>query len=129
MAGAFDDKQPVVDLAGLGHDLGEVLQAAAQVEVGWVVDDSLDPERAAVLEVLLDAAVLVAKVDAHVGAGAEDARAVGRLGGAAQRAGEDHRELFGAPDADIVGHQRLEEASGAARVVEDQRAAGFDLAD
>jgi hypothetical protein len=39
LAGAFDDKQPVVDLAGLGDELGKVLEAAADVEIGLGRDE------------------------------------------------------------------------------------------
>ena len=50
------------------------------------------------------------------------------LGGPAEAAGEDHGDLFGAADADVVLHQGLEEATGAARVVENQGPADLDLA-
>ena len=56
LAGSLDHKQPLVDLAGFGDQLGEVVEAGEDVEVGRLVDDRLDPERAAVFEVLLDAA-------------------------------------------------------------------------
>jgi 16S rRNA (cytosine967-C5)-methyltransferase len=56
LAGAFDHKQPPVDLAGFVDEFGQVAQAAFDAEVVGLVDDRLDPERAAVLEVLLDAA-------------------------------------------------------------------------
>ena len=75
LTGTLDHKQPLVDLAGVEDELGEVVKAASDAEVGWVVDDRLDPERAAVFEVLLDAGMLVAKVDSHFGAAGHDPRA------------------------------------------------------
>ena len=69
LAGLFDHKQPLVDGAGFVDQFGEVLEAAFDVEIVRAVDDRLDPERAAVLEVLLDAGVLVAEVDPDLGAG------------------------------------------------------------
>ena len=50
------------------------------------------------------------------------------MGRAAQPAGEHHRDLLGAADPDVVGHERLEEAARAARVVEHERAGRLDLA-
>ena len=76
----------------------------------------------------MSAAALVAEVDADVAAGGEDPCCERALVGLAQLAGEDHRDLFGAADGDVVGDQRFEEAAGAAWVVEDQRAADLDLA-
>jgi hypothetical protein len=41
LAGTFDHKQTVVDLAGLGHQLGQVLEAGADGQVLRLVDDGL----------------------------------------------------------------------------------------
>ena len=128
LAGLFDHKQPPVDGAGFVDQFGEMLQAAFDVEVVGAVDDRLDPERAAVLEVLLDARVLVAEVDPDLGAGGEDPGLVAMLGRSPQLTGEDHRDLFGAADPDVVLNERFEEAAGAARVVEHERAGRLDLA-
>ena len=114
--------------AGFVDQFGEVLQAAFDVEIVGAVDDRLDPQRAAVLEVLLDAGVLVAEVDPDLGAGREDPGLVAMLGRASELAGEHERDFFGAADPDVVLHQRFEERSCAARVVEHERAGGLDLA-
>jgi hypothetical protein len=50
------------------------------------------------------------------------------MGRSAERTGEDHGHLVGSADADVVGHQRLEESSGPARVIKDQGAGSLDLA-
>ena len=42
LAGTFNHKQTVVDLAGLVHQLGQVLEAGADAKVPWLVDDGLD---------------------------------------------------------------------------------------
>jgi F420-0:gamma-glutamyl ligase-like protein len=41
LAGTLDHKQTVVDLAGLGHQLGQVLEAGADGQVLRLVDDGL----------------------------------------------------------------------------------------
>ena len=112
LAGTLDHKQPLVDAAGLGDELGQMLKAGEYADVGWLVDDGLDSQRAAALEVLLDARVLVAEVDADVGAGREDARAERLAGGLADLAGEHQRDLFGAPDADVVLRPALQRTRG-----------------
>jgi hypothetical protein len=80
------------------------------------------------IEVLLDAGVLVAKVDPDVGAGGEDPGLVAMVCRAPELSGEDHGDLFGAADPDVVGHERFEEAAGAAGVIEHERARRLDLA-
>src|SRR5262249_59111814 len=63
------------------------------------------------------------------GAGGEPRGLVGVLVGSASAVeAEDGSHLVGAADADVVGHQRLEESSGSSGIVEDQRAGDFDLA-
>jgi hypothetical protein len=44
LAGTLDHYQTVVDLAGLGHQLGQVLEAGADGQVPRLVDDGLDAE-------------------------------------------------------------------------------------
>ena len=68
----FMIQQSAVDVTGLGLEFGQVVQAAFHAEIGRVVDDGLDPQRTALLEVLLDAGVLVADVDGHVDAAGDD---------------------------------------------------------
>src|ERR1700682_1291597 len=87
LTGFLDHKQPLVDLAGFVDELRQVVQAGADVDVGWLVDDGLDAERAAALQILLDAGVLVAELDTHLGPRGEDAGAVGVAGGAAELGG------------------------------------------
>src|SRR6266568_8441369 len=60
--------------------------------------------------------------------GPKDPGAEGLFGGGADLAGEQDGDLGGAADAEVVGHQGLKEAAGAAWVVEDDRAAHLDLA-
>src|SRR6185312_12456782 len=61
-----------------------MLEAGADADVAGFVDHRLDAQRPAVLEVLLDAAVLGAKLEPDLAAGGEDAAAEGR------KRGRDH---------------------------------------
>jgi hypothetical protein len=67
LAGSLDHHQPPVDTAGFVERLegGEVKDS----KVGRLVDHGLDAQGAVVVEVLLDARVLGAQLEAHVGAG------------------------------------------------------------
>jgi hypothetical protein len=49
----LDHKQPLVDGTSFLDELGEVVQTAFDVEIGWVVDDGLDPQRSSVREGVL----------------------------------------------------------------------------
>jgi hypothetical protein len=111
LAGSLDHKQSLVDGPRFGDRLGEMVQASWHVEVGRLVDDRLDAQRAAVL----------------LGAGGEDPRPVGG-GSVCAAGGRTRRDLLGAADADVVLHQRLEARARAARVVEHLRARDLELA-
>jgi hypothetical protein len=93
-----------------------------------LADDGLDTQGSPFFEVLLDTRMLVGEVQLHLGSRTEQSGAERFLGGLAHLAGEDHRHLGGPSDANVVGHERLEEAAGASGVVEDDGAADFDLA-
>jgi hypothetical protein len=124
----LDHKQPLVDGSGFVDQFGQVVQAGFDIEVGGLVDHRFDPQRAAVFEVLLDAGVLVAKVDPDVGAGGEDPGLVGMLGRPAQVSGEHERDLLGTADPDVVLHEGFEEAARATRSVEHECPGHLDLA-
>jgi hypothetical protein len=53
LAGTFDHKHAVVYLAGLGHQLGQLLETGQDTDVGGFVDDGLDAECSSLLEVSL----------------------------------------------------------------------------
>lgn len=93
-----------------------------------VVDDRLDADGLAFLQVLLDAALLVVEVDLDVGADAENAGPKDAGSVLANLAGEDGGHFVGAADADVVGDQGLEERACPAGVVEDKGAGDLDLA-
>jgi hypothetical protein len=67
LAGTFDHKQTVVDLSGLFHELGKMLEPGEDPDVFGLVDDGLDAECPPFFQVLLHAAVLEAEVDLHLG--------------------------------------------------------------
>ena len=68
LAGTFSVQQPGVDRTRPGLKLIKVVQAALAAQVAGRVDDGLDPQGAAVFQVLLDAGVLVEGVDGDLGA-------------------------------------------------------------
>src|SRR6266545_2484958 len=121
-------QQPLVDRTGLGLQAVEVGQQPLAAEVVGVVDHGLDAQGTAVLEVLLDAGVLVEHVDGDA-AGVPVDRGLEGAGGfaAAWVAFEDELDAFGASQVEVVGHQRLEEGSGVAGGVQHDGAGGLDL--
>ena len=94
----------MVDLPGLGHQFGQMLQAGADGEVPGLVDDGFDAQGSPIFEVLLDPAVLVGEVDLDFGAGREDPAPEWLGGGGADLAGEGHGHLVGPADVDVVSH-------------------------
>jgi hypothetical protein len=121
-------QQSLVDRTGLGLQVVEVGQQALAAEVVGVVDHGFDAQGAGVLEVLLDAGVLVEHVDGHT-VGVPVDRGLEGAGGfaAAGVAFEDELDAFGAAKVEVVGHQRLEEGPGVAGSVQHDGAGGLDL--
>jgi hypothetical protein len=118
LAGTFDLKQTVVDPAGPLHQLGQVLEPGQDPDVSGFVDDGLDTQGPPFFQILLDPAVLVAKIHPDLGPCTEDpgGEGLGR-GPAATVAPKDGMDLVGSADADVVLDQGLEEPSGPARIV------------
>lgn len=83
-------------------------------------------------QILLDATVLEAEVDFHLGARREDPGPEGARGLSrtprAQLHPEDGCDLLGATDIDVVLNERLEKAARPTWVVKDEGAADFHLA-
>ena len=52
LTGTLDHKQAIVDPAGGGDQLGQVLQAGQDADVGGLVDDGLDTKRTTFFQVL-----------------------------------------------------------------------------
>jgi hypothetical protein len=75
LAGTLDHEQALIDAAGFLDRLGKVVEVTCDAEVGGVVDRGLDSERAAALEVLLDARALVAEVGSPKARPSERSRA------------------------------------------------------
>ena len=89
------------------------MQAALHAQVVGVVDDGLDPQGAAVLEVLLDSGVLVERVHGDLDPasddlGLEDLRGHRCAAGPDPATGEDQLDLVGSADVEVVGYQGLE---------------------
>src|SRR6266540_859060 len=122
-------QQPLVDRTGLGLQAVEIGQQPLAAEVVGVVDHGLDAQGTAVLEVLLDAGVLVEHVDGDAAGVPVDGGLEGAGGFAAARvAFEDELDVLGAAKVEVVGHQGFEEGSGVAGGVEHDGAGGLDLA-
>src|SRR6266545_5450808 len=120
-------QQPLVDRTGLGLQAVEVGQQPLAAEVVGVVDHGLDAQGTAVLEVLLDAGVLVEHVDGDAAGVPVDRGLEHPAGLAAAVASEDDLDVLGASQVEVVGHQRLEEGSGVAGGVQHDGAGGLDL--
>src|ERR1035437_3825901 len=97
-------------------------------EVGGTVDYRLDAKGPALLQILLDAGVLVERVDGYLGPAGD------HLGGEFARrvlsdlAVEDELDLVGSTDIEIVGHGGFEDGTGTARGIEYDGVGHLDLA-
>jgi len=72
LTGSLEHKQTIVDLARPDDQLAEVLESGEEADVLRLVDDGLDAKSPPFFQVLLDATVLEAEVDLHLGARRED---------------------------------------------------------
>ena len=109
LADTLDDKQPPVGGTGLRLDLGQVPEAPLTAEIGRAVDDRLDPQRPALLEVLLDPGVLVEEVDRNLGPAGDDLGRERPRRRALDPSIEDQGDLVGPTEVEVVGDERLEE--------------------
>jgi len=121
-------QQPLVDPTGLGLQVVQVGQQPLAAEVVGVVDHGFDAHRAAVLEVLLDAGVLVEHVDGHAVGVPVDRGLEGAVGlSSAWVAFEDELDVLGAAQVEVVGHQGFEEGPGVAGSVQHDGAGRLHL--
>src|ERR1019366_1269054 len=131
LAGPLSFQQPAVDRTRGVLQLGEAGDAAADPQVGWRVDDGLDAQGPAVLEVLLDPGVAVEGVDGDIHAPGDDLGLERPPGGAPRAvddpAAEDDLDGVGAADVKVVGDQRLEEGPRIAGLGEHDGAGHLDL--
>src|SRR5206468_6701277 len=123
LAGTFSVQQALVDRTRPGLELIKVTQAPLAAEVTRRVDDGLDPQGAAVFQILLDAGVLVEGVDGDLGAAGDDLGLELAAGGAltaADLAVEDDLDGVRTAEVEVVGDQRLKEAARIAGLGERQ---------
>ena len=129
MADALDvEKTPV----GLEADLPEVIevaQPAPDAEVVRVADHRLAPQRAALLEVPLDARALAGHVRRRQDAVGDDAGSEPRAGPARDAAAEDRLHVVGASDVEVLADGLLERDPAADRAVEHLREGALRLED
>jgi len=72
LADPLSIEQATVDRTGPGLKFGQVVQATLAAQIVGVVDDGLDAQRSAVLQILFDAGVLVKGIDGDVNPAGDD---------------------------------------------------------
>src|SRR5215471_11102707 len=82
----------------------------------------------ALLQIELDAAVLIEEVDAHLRPGGEHAGGEGARRIALNAASKEHRDDGWPANADVVSDQGLKEGARVAWCAQDEGARDFDLA-
>ena len=123
--------QPCVDVVAEGQQRlpGVGGQGALDGEVVGVVDGRLGPQRAAVLEVLLDLGVLVVGLD-HRRDAARDYLGLEDTGGRARDLSpEDDLHAVGTPEVQLVGDRALKPRAAGGRAIEDAGVRQLQLAD
>ena len=126
----FSIQQTPVASTRLGGQLIEMTQAPWATQIVGTVDDGLDPQRAAVLEILLDPGMLEMGVEGDLhAAGDHPGSEWAAPGDRAPFAGAfvDELEGIGAADIQVIADEGIGESAGLARLGEAERAGDLDL--
>ena len=123
--------EPLVDLvtdAGQRQPVGGV-QRPADAEVARVVDGGLGSERTSLLEILLDLAVLVVRLQLRLHAVVNDAGAEPTWGAAGDLATEHDLHVVGTPERELVAERELKPVADVVRTREHAGVGEFHLPD
>ena len=111
-----------------------MFQTAQALQVFRRVDDSLDPQRPAVFEVLLDPGMFEERVHRDQGVPRDNARLAGcpihdwpPMAGFRRAPGEQQLDTGGSANIEVVHDQGFEECPGMPGCVEDDRVGGSNL--
>jgi hypothetical protein len=117
LADALDLEHATVGGKADGPQRGQIAQASAEAEVAGVVDGGFGPQRAFLLEVLLDARGLVVDVQRRGDVVGDDAGAKTPWGAPGDTPIEDQADLLGAAEVEVLADDLLEQMPSAERTV------------